>query len=94
MVPEDTRLYRITSGSEGFVCETYNDSRGTLVKKNQELAAYYGSEFLAVASGFLAATQRVPGATGKDGSRTVPFPGAVSKQAVFRVIPIACEISG
>ena len=81
VVPEDTRVYGINSGSDGFVRETYNDSRGTLVKKNQELAAY-GSEFLAVASGFLAATERVPGARGKDGSWTVPFPGAVSKQGV------------
>jgi membrane fusion protein, copper/silver efflux system len=82
VVPEDTRVYKIDSGSDGFIRETYNDSLGTLVKKDQKLAAYYGSEFLAVASGFLAATERVPGATGKDGSRTVPFPGAVSKQGV------------
>jgi membrane fusion protein, copper/silver efflux system len=82
VVPEDTRVYKIDSGSDGFIRETYNDSLGTLVKKDQKLAAYYGSEFLAVASGFLAATERVPGATGKDGSRTVPFPGAVAKQGV------------
>lgn len=31
--------------SDGFVRETYNDSRGTLVKKNQKLAAYYGLSF-------------------------------------------------
>ncbi|MBZ5627585.1 MAG: efflux RND transporter periplasmic adaptor subunit [Acidobacteriia bacterium] len=82
VVPEDTRVYRINSGSEGFVRETYNDSVGVLVKKDQKLAAYYGPEFLAVASGFLAATERVPGATGKDGSRTVPFPGSLAKQGV------------
>ena len=82
VVPEDTRVYKIDSGMDGFIRETYNDSLGTLVKKDQKLAAYYGSEFLAVASGYLAATAGVPGATGKDGSRTVPFPGAVSKQGV------------
>ena len=82
VVPEDTRVYKIDSGSDGFVRETYNDSLGTLVKKDQKLAAYYGPEFLSVASGFLAATAGVPGATGKDGNRTVPFPGAVSKQGV------------
>jgi Cu(I)/Ag(I) efflux system membrane fusion protein len=37
---------------------------------------------VAVASGYLAASERVPGSTGGDGSRTVPFPGAVSKQGV------------
>lgn len=81
--PEDTRVYVINGGVDGFVRETYNDSVGTLVKKDQKLASYYSPEFLSVASGFLAATERVPGSTGaKDGSRTVPFPGALSKQGV------------
>lgn len=80
--PEDTRVYVINGGVDGFVRETYNDSVGTLVKKDQKLASYYSPEFLSVASGFLAATERVPGAAGKDGSRTVPFPGALSKQGV------------
>lgn len=82
VVPEDTRTYRINSGVDGFIRETYKDSVGTRVKKDQKLASYYSPEFLSVASGFLAASERVPGATGKDGSRTVPFPGAVSKQGV------------
>ncbi len=80
--PEDTRIYVINGGVDGFIRETYNDSVGTLVKKDQKLASYYSPEFLSVASGFLAATERVPGAAGKDGSRTVPFPGALSKQGV------------
>lgn len=80
VTPQDGRLYRINPGVEGFIRETFNDSVGTFVKKNQTLASYYSPEFLAVASGFLAASERVPGAAGTDGSRTVPFPGAVSKQ--------------
>jgi RND family efflux transporter MFP subunit len=82
VVPEDTRVYRLNSGMEGFIRETYNDSVGVQVKKDQKLATYYGPDALAVESGFLAATERVPGANGKDGNRTVPFPGAVSKQGV------------
>ena len=82
VVPEDTRVYRVNSGVDGFIRETYQDSLGTLVKKDQKLASYYSPEFLAVASGFLAATERVPGSVGGDGSRTVPFPGTVSKQGV------------
>ena len=82
VVPEDTRVYRINSGVDGFIRETYQDSVGTQVKKDQKLASYYSPEFLAVASGFLAASERVPGAAGTDGSRTVPFPGALSKQGV------------
>jgi Cu(I)/Ag(I) efflux system membrane fusion protein len=82
VVPEDTRVYRINSGVDGVIRATYDDSVGTAVKKDQKLAIYYSPEFLSVASGFLAATERVPGSTGGDGNRTVPFPGAVSKQGV------------
>jgi Cu(I)/Ag(I) efflux system membrane fusion protein len=81
VAPEDTRVYRINPGVDGFVRDTEGDSVGTLVKKDQKLATYYSPDFLAVASGFLAAVERLPGASvGSDGSRTVPFPGAVSKQ--------------
>jgi RND family efflux transporter MFP subunit len=53
-----------------------------LVKKDQKLASYYSPDILAVASGFLAASERVPGAVGNDGNRTMPFPGTLSKQGV------------
>jgi len=82
VVPEDTRVYRINSGLDGFIRETYNDSVGMLVKKDQKLASYYSPDILAVASGFLAASERVPGAVGNDGNRTMPFPGTLSKQGV------------
>jgi Cu(I)/Ag(I) efflux system membrane fusion protein len=85
VVPEDTRVYRITAGSAGFIRETYNDSLGERVKKDQKLATSYIGETLAVASGFLAATQGVTGAVGKDGSRTLAFPGAVNKQGVSSI---------
>jgi Cu(I)/Ag(I) efflux system membrane fusion protein len=85
VVPEDTRVYRITAGSEGFIRATFNDSIGELVKKDQKLATSYIGETLAVASGFLAATAGVPGAVGKDGSRTMPYPGVVNKQGVSSI---------
>ena len=85
VVPEDTRVYRVTAGSDGFIRETYNDSVGQLVKKDQKLASSYLGDTLAVASGFLAATQGVAGAAGKDGNRTTPFPGAVNKQGVSSI---------
>jgi Cu(I)/Ag(I) efflux system membrane fusion protein len=82
VAPEDTRIYRVNSGVDGFIRETFHDSVGTQVKKDQTLATYYSPDFLAVASGFLAASERVPGANGNDGARTVPFPGTVAKQGV------------
>jgi Cu(I)/Ag(I) efflux system membrane fusion protein len=86
VVPEDTRVYKINAGTEGFVRETYSDSVGLFVKKDQKLASYYGPEFLSVSSGFLAATEHLPGtAATKDGNRTLPYPGAVSKQGFSSV---------
>jgi Cu(I)/Ag(I) efflux system membrane fusion protein len=85
VVPEDTRIYRINAGMDGFIRETFDDSVGELVKKDQKLATSYVGETLSVASGFLAASAGMPGATGKDGSRTVAFPGAVSKQGVSSI---------
>jgi Cu(I)/Ag(I) efflux system membrane fusion protein len=81
VAPEDTRVYTVNSGVDGFIRETYNDSVGALVKKDQKLATYYAPQIVTIASGFLAATQRVPGAVGKDGARFTPdFPGVVAKE--------------
>lgn len=77
---EDTRVYRITAGSDGFVRETFNDSVGELVKKDQKLATSYLGETLAIASGYLAATAGVNVPANKDGNRTMSYPGTVSKQ--------------
>jgi Cu(I)/Ag(I) efflux system membrane fusion protein len=77
---EDTLVRKINSGSDGFVRETYNDSVGALVKKGEKLATWYGPEVLPVVSGYVAASMGMPGSVGKDGNRTVPFPGTVSKQ--------------
>ena len=85
VVPEDTRTYRINAGMDGFVRETFDDSVGEFVKKDQKLATSYVAETLSVASGFLAASAGMPGAVGKDGNRTVPYPGVVSKQGVSSI---------
>jgi membrane fusion protein, copper/silver efflux system len=83
VVPEDTRVYSVNSGVDGFIRETFEDSVGTQVKKDQKLATYYAPDFLAAASGFLAATERVPGYVGKDGARLSPdFGGPIAKEGV------------
>jgi Cu(I)/Ag(I) efflux system membrane fusion protein len=86
VVPDDTRVYRINAGSEGFVRETFNDSVGELVKKNQKLANTYAGDTLGIASGYLAATASLPGIPkGRDGYRTEPRAGAVSAQGFSSV---------
>lgn len=83
VVPEDTRVYSVNSGVDGFIRATFQDSVGTQVMKDQKLATYYSPDFLAAASGFLAATERMPGAVGKDGARFTPnFGGPIAKEGV------------
>jgi membrane fusion protein, copper/silver efflux system len=55
---DETRVYRVVAGAEGWVRETYNDSVGTQVKKDQKLAIYYSPEFVALQAGYLSATKR------------------------------------
>jgi RND family efflux transporter MFP subunit len=83
VAPEDVRVYSVNSGVDGFIRETYNDSVGSFVKKDQKIASYYSPDFLAAASGFLAATERVPGTIGKDGAKFTPnWGGTIAKEGV------------
>ncbi len=59
---EDTRVFRVDFGADGYVKETHEDAVGTRVMKDQHLALVYSPEFLAVAGGYLAANERTPGA--------------------------------
>jgi RND family efflux transporter MFP subunit len=58
---DESRIYRINFGTDGYVKETQGDSIGTHVAKNQHLAVVYSPEFLAVAGGYLAANEHTPG---------------------------------
>jgi Cu(I)/Ag(I) efflux system membrane fusion protein len=58
----ESRVYRINAGVDGYIRETYQDTVGSQVKKDQRLATFYGPEFLTVAGGYISATERTPGA--------------------------------
>jgi membrane fusion protein, copper/silver efflux system len=83
VMAEDVRTYSVNSGVDGFIRQTYSDSVGNFVKKDQKMASYYSPDFLAAASGFLAATERVPGAVAKDGAKFTPnWGGTIAKEGV------------
>ncbi len=69
---EDTRIFRVDFGADGYVKETHDDAVGNHVKKDQHLAIVYSPDFLAVAGGYLAANERTPGApnSAKDNNAT------------------------
>jgi Cu(I)/Ag(I) efflux system membrane fusion protein len=80
---DQTLVYRINLGTDGFVKETHDDAVGNHVAKNQHLAVVYSPEFLSVAGGYLSANERTPGGTAapKDNSVASVTQGAASAQA-------------
>ncbi len=57
---DETRIYRLDVGTDGYVRETHDDAVGNFVKKDQHLASIYSPEFLAVEGGYLSANERTP----------------------------------
>jgi RND family efflux transporter MFP subunit len=58
---DETMIYKVTVGADGFVKSTQNDAVGNHVKKDQHLAVIYSPDFLAVEGGYLSANERTPG---------------------------------
>lgn len=78
VVPDETRIYRLNLGTDGYVKETHDDAVGDFVRKNQQLATVYSPEFLSVAGGYLAAHERDP--MSSNGS-SIPGAQNVSQEA-------------
>lgn len=67
--PDETQIYRVNFGADGYVKSTQADAVGDFVTKDQHLAVVYSPDFLAVAGGYLAAHERDPMApTGSAGN--------------------------
>ena len=58
---DETRVYKVTIGADGYVKSTENDAVGNFVKKDQHLALIYSPDFLPLEGGFLSANERTPG---------------------------------
>jgi len=53
---DETRVYRVNSGSEGWVEQTFGDSVGTQVVKGQRLASFYSRELWTAEQSYLSGT--------------------------------------
>lgn len=58
---DETRIYKVSIGADGYVKTTQNDAVGNFVKKDQHLAVIYSPDFLPLEGGFLSANERTPG---------------------------------
>jgi len=50
---DETRIYRLNSGSNGFIRQVYSNSTGSLVMKDEPLVTYYNSEIFQEQSRFI-----------------------------------------
>ena len=67
VVADETRVYNVNAGVDGFVKETHQDAVGNFVRKDQRLATIYSPEFLTVLGGYLSATERSQNTVSKEG---------------------------
>jgi Cu(I)/Ag(I) efflux system membrane fusion protein len=56
VVIDETRMYRVNSGAEGWIEETFGDSVGTQVTKGQRLASFYSRELWTAEQSYLSGT--------------------------------------
>lgn len=67
VVAEETRVYTVNAGVDGFVKKTHGDTTGSFVNKNQRLAVIYSPEFLTVSGGYLSASERTQNTSSREG---------------------------
>jgi len=70
VLANETRIFNVNAGVDGFVKETHDDAVGNLVRKNQHLATIYSPEFLTVLGGYLSASERTQNSVVKEGLAT------------------------
>jgi Cu(I)/Ag(I) efflux system membrane fusion protein len=68
VVADETRVFRINLGTDGYVKTTTGDPVGAHVTKDQHLALVYSPEFLSVSGGYLSANERSPTTSVRDAS--------------------------
>jgi membrane fusion protein, copper/silver efflux system len=71
---DETRVYRITAGVDGFVKETHEDAAGSQVKKDQRLAVIYSPEFLNAIGSYLAVYDPTQAGGAKQGAAGAQSP--------------------
>ena len=65
---DETRIYRLNAAADGWIRETYNNSTGSVVKKDETLATFYSPEFLGPQQAYIYALSALDRfqATGKE----------------------------
>ena len=89
VVPDETRVYRVTVGIEGIVREVSTVTTGSLVSKDQWLATFAAPEARAPVQTYLVAVDVVDRATkGAEASAAVEFANAALQQTADRLLTL------
>lgn len=56
---DETRIYRINAATDGWIRQTFANSTGSLVQKNESLVTFYSREFLSAEQAYLYALDRL-----------------------------------
>lgn len=78
---DETRTYRLIAPLDGWIVETFGNSTGSLVKKNEPLASFYGLDIYTFEQEYLSALSTL---TRLRGERSGPAPGEQSTVARLR----------
>jgi membrane fusion protein, copper/silver efflux system len=61
VVADETRLYRVTAGVDGFVRDTHDDTVGSHVRNGQRLASIYSPDYVSAIGGYVSAASAAGG---------------------------------
>lgn len=57
---DEGRTYRVVSGTDGYIEKTFHDTTGSLVKRDEVLSTFVGTDFLTAQQTYLSSAQRSP----------------------------------
>jgi Cu(I)/Ag(I) efflux system membrane fusion protein len=77
---DESRVFHVDLGTEGYVKDTHADAVGDHVSKNQHLATVYSPEFLSLAGGYLSANERSTPGNSHDAAGQSPSVTATQSQ--------------
>jgi Cu(I)/Ag(I) efflux system membrane fusion protein len=77
---DESRIFHVDLGTEGYVKDTHADAVGDHVLRNQHLATVYSPEFLSLAGGYLSANERTnPGNSHDPATQSQNASGALAR---------------
>jgi membrane fusion protein, copper/silver efflux system len=82
VAPDEKRVYRLVAGVDGWIRETYNNDTGTLVNKDERLAAFYSPQFRTTQINYLSVLGSAPDERYDAGKRQALAPSQLATVSI------------